>query len=59
MTGGMTAIAGTVMVLYAGVVGSVVPDAMGYIVEASIISALAAVLIALILVPLSGSAMAR
>jgi CNT family concentrative nucleoside transporter len=51
MTCGMATIAGTVMVLYAGILGSVIPDAMGHILTASLISAPAALLIARIMVP--------
>ncbi len=51
MTCGMATIAGTVMVLYASLIGSVVPDAMGHILIASIISAPAALMIAGILIP--------
>ncbi len=51
MTSGMATIAGTVMVLYASFIGSVIPDAMGHILTASLISAPAALLIAGILVP--------
>jgi CNT family concentrative nucleoside transporter len=51
MTSGMATIAGTVMVLYATVLGDVVPDAMGHILTASLISAPAALMVAGILVP--------
>ncbi|MBF0620797.1 MAG: nucleoside:proton symporter [Magnetococcales bacterium] len=51
MTGGMATIAGTMMVLYAAILGSVIPDAMGHILAASIISAPAALMVALIMVP--------
>ena len=54
MTCGMATIAGTVMVLYAGILGSVMPDAMGHILTASLISAPAALLIARIMVPQDG-----
>jgi len=47
----MATIAGTVMVLYAGIIGPVVPDAMGHILVASIISAPAALLVAGIMIP--------
>lgn len=55
MTCGMATIAGTVMVLYAGIVSAAVPDAMGHILTASIISAPAAVMISKIIVPETGS----
>lgn len=51
MTCGMAGIAGTVMVLYATLLGPVVPDALGHILTASIISAPAALLIARLMVP--------
>ena len=54
MTGGMAGIAGTVIALYAAILGPVVPDAMGHILSASIISAPAAILIAGVMVPPRG-----
>jgi CNT family concentrative nucleoside transporter len=54
MTCGMAGIAGTVMVLYASLLGPVVPEAMGHILSASIISAPAAILIAAVMVPPAG-----
>ncbi len=51
MACGMAGVAGTVMFLYAGILGPVVPDAMGHILVASIISAPAALLIAGLLIP--------
>jgi CNT family concentrative nucleoside transporter len=51
MTCGMATIAGTVMVLYASILGPVVEDAMGHILTASLISAPAALMVAGILVP--------
>jgi len=51
MTTGMATIAGTVMVLYAGIIGAAVPDAMGHILVASLISAPAALLVAGVMVP--------
>jgi CNT family concentrative nucleoside transporter len=51
MTGGMAGIAGTVLVIYASLLGSVVPDAAAHLVLASVISAPAAILISLIMVP--------
>ena len=55
MTGGMAGVAGTVMALYAAILGPVVPDAMGHILSASIISAPAAILIAAVMVPPRGA----
>lgn len=54
MTTGMATIAGTVMVLYAGILGPVVPDALGHILIASIISAPAALLLAGVMIPPAG-----
>ena len=51
MTCGMATIAGTVMVLYAQVISPVVPDAMGHILTASLISAPAALVIARLMIP--------
>ena len=51
MTCGMATVAGTVMVLYASILGPEIPDAMGHILTASLISAPAALMIAGILVP--------
>jgi CNT family concentrative nucleoside transporter len=55
MTAGMAGIAGTVMALYAAILGPVVPDAMGHILSASIISAPAAILVAAVMVPPRGA----
>lgn len=54
MTSGMATIAGTVMVLYASILSRTIPDIMGHILTASIISVPAAVLIAKIMVPETG-----
>ena len=51
MVTGMATIAGTVMVLYASILRDVIPDAMGHILVASLISAPAAIVIAQVLVP--------
>lgn len=51
MTSGMATIAGTVMVIYAALLSGVLPDAMGHILTASLISVPAAVMIAKIMVP--------
>ncbi len=51
MTTGMATIAGTVMVLYASILSGVIPNIMGHILTASIISVPAAVTIAKIMVP--------
>lgn len=51
MTGGMAGIAGTVLVLYATLLGPIIPDAAGHFIVASVLGAPAAVLIAQIMVP--------
>jgi CNT family concentrative nucleoside transporter len=51
MTVGMATVAGTVMVLYASILGPVVPDALGHILIASILSAPAGVVLAKLMVP--------
>ena len=51
MTGGMAGIAGTVLVLYATMLGPVIPDAAAHLVIASVLGAPAAILISLIMVP--------
>lgn len=55
MTCGMAGIAGTVMVVYASMLGAVVPDAMGHILSASVISAPAAIVVAALMVPPEGT----
>ncbi|MES0447057.1 MAG: nucleoside transporter C-terminal domain-containing protein, partial [Desulfobacterales bacterium] len=54
MTTGMATIAGTVMVLYASILSNVIPDIMGHILTASIISVPAAITISKIMVPETG-----
>ncbi|KAB2843810.1 MAG: nucleoside:proton symporter, partial [Burkholderiales bacterium] len=54
MTGGMAGIAGTVMALYALILGPVIPDAIGHLMIASLISAPAAIFFSLLLVPTEG-----
>ncbi|HZT89807.1 MAG TPA: nucleoside transporter C-terminal domain-containing protein [Stellaceae bacterium] len=51
MSCGMAGIAGTVMVLYASLLGPVVPDALGHILIASVISTPAALAVAALMVP--------
>jgi CNT family concentrative nucleoside transporter len=58
MTCGMASIAGTVMVLYASVLGALVPDALGHILVASLVSAPAGIVIAALMVPPQGAATA-
>lgn len=54
MSCGMAGVAGTVMVIYAAILAPVVPDAIGHILAASIISAPAAIVIAALMVPPGG-----
>ena len=51
MTCGMATVAGTVMVLYAAILAPVMPDAMGHVLAASLISAPAAIMVARLMVP--------
>jgi len=51
MTVGMAGIAGTVMVLYATILGPVIPGALGHILVASIISTPAGLAVAALMVP--------
>jgi concentrative nucleoside transporter, CNT family len=51
MSCGMAGIAGTVMVLYASLLGPIVPDALGNILSASVISTPAALAVAALMVP--------
>lgn len=56
MTTGMATIAGTVMVLYAALIGDAVSNALGHILTASLVNAPGALVIAGILVPAARSA---
>jgi CNT family concentrative nucleoside transporter len=51
MTAGMSTIAGTVMVLYASILGDVVPGVTGHILTASIISMPAAIIVSKVMIP--------
>ncbi|HUP94463.1 MAG TPA: nucleoside transporter C-terminal domain-containing protein [Burkholderiales bacterium] len=55
MTCGMAGVAGTVMLLYASVIGPVVPNAMGHILAASLISVPGAIVVAALMVPPDGA----
>ena len=59
MTGGMAGIAGTVLVLYAQFLSSVIPDAAGHFIIASVLGAPAAILFGQIMVPDSAQAQTR
>ncbi|MCP4353378.1 MAG: nucleoside:proton symporter [Desulfobacterales bacterium] len=54
MTCGMATIAGTVMVLYASFLSAAIPDVMGHILTASIISVPAAITVSKIMIPETG-----
>ena len=56
MTCGMAGVSGTVMVIYASILGPVIPDALGHILIASIISAPAAIVVSVLMVPVTGEA---
>jgi len=51
MVSGMATIAGTVMVLYASIIGPILPNAMGHLLVASILSAPASVALARVMLP--------
>ena len=51
MTAGMATVAGTVMVLYAIILGDVIDNALGHVLVASLISAPAAILFAMMMIP--------
>jgi CNT family concentrative nucleoside transporter len=59
LAAGMAGVAGTVMGLYAGIVGPRVPDALGHILAASFISAPAAIVFAVLMVPPTGAPTGR
>lgn len=54
LSAGMAGVAGTVMGLYAAILGPLVPNALGHILAASFISAPAAIVFASLMVPHSG-----
>src|SRR6267378_1597836 len=56
MSCGMATVAGTVMALYASILSKVIPDALGHILIASIISTPAAIAISVLMVPGKASA---
>jgi CNT family concentrative nucleoside transporter len=55
MSCGMATVAGTVMALYASILSKAVPDALGHILAASIISTPAAIAISVLMVPGKGT----
>ena len=54
MTSGMATIAGTVMVLYASILSEIIPNVIGHILTASLLNAVAAVIISKIMIPETG-----
>ena len=58
MTCGMANVAGTVMALYASIIGGRLPNAMGHILVASLLSLPASITIARIMIPETGDATA-
>ena len=55
MTSGMATIAGTVLMLYAALLGPVVPDALGHLLIASLIAVPGSVAMSLLMVPETGT----
>ncbi|MBV8033096.1 MAG: nucleoside:proton symporter, partial [Betaproteobacteria bacterium] len=55
MVGGMASIAGTVLFLYAAILGPVLPEATAHLLIASVLSAPAALVIAFVMVPPAGA----
>ena len=51
MTCGMSTVAGSIMVLYASVLGDVIPGALGHILSASVLNVIGAVYLSRIMVP--------
>jgi CNT family concentrative nucleoside transporter len=51
MVTGMSTIAGTVMVLYATILASKIPDAMGHILTASVLNVISALIISMLMIP--------
>ena len=54
MTCGMATIAGTVMVLYVSILSEIIPNVAGHILTASLLNAVAAVIISKIMIPETG-----
>jgi CNT family concentrative nucleoside transporter len=51
MVAGMSTIAGTVMLLYAAIIGNTIPNAMGHILTASVLNVISALIISMIMIP--------
>jgi CNT family concentrative nucleoside transporter len=56
MSCGMATVAGTVMALYASILSKVIPDALGHVLAASVISTPAAIAISVLMIPGKGPA---
>ena len=59
MTCGMAGVAGTVMVIYAGFLAPLIPDALGHILIASVVSTPAGLAVAALMVPFRPAVVAR
>ena len=59
MTCGMAGVAGTVMVIYAGFLAPLIPDALGHILIASVVSTPAGLAVAALMVPFGPAVAAR
>jgi CNT family concentrative nucleoside transporter len=59
MTCGMSTVAGSIMVLYAGVLRDVIPGALGHILIASLINVIGAIYVSRIMIPPSGEVAAQ
>jgi CNT family concentrative nucleoside transporter len=51
MVAGMSTIAGTVMLLYAAIIGNTIPNAMGHILTASVLNVISSLIISMIMIP--------
>lgn len=51
MVAGMSTIAGTMMVLYANILSSKIPDAMGHILTASVLNVVSSLIISMLMIP--------
>ncbi len=51
MVAGMSTIAGSVMLLYAAIIGSTIPNAMGHILTASVLNVISSLIISMIMIP--------
>ncbi len=55
MVGGMTTVAGSVMAIYVGMLSGLIPDIAGHLLTASVLSAPAAIMIAKVIIPETGT----